>query len=192
MKSGTVILLNGTSSAGKSSISHELETILDDRFMYLSVDNAIAGVNDMLFSMFGDHITRDEIRTIEHEEMIEKPVISLFHHYIMALSKIGKNLIIDHVLVEPSWLEESVELLHKTRTFYVGIFCPLDELERRERDRGDRPIGLARAQFEIVHKGCQYDLTVNTNDHSSVECASMIKQFIQTNEPRAFKMLHER
>jgi chloramphenicol 3-O phosphotransferase len=187
MKNGTIIFLNGTSSAGKTSISNELMQILDEDFMYLSVDNAIAGVNEMLMSMFGEHISREEIRTIENEEIIENSVISLFHHYIMAFSLIGKNIIVDHVMIEPKWLEECIQLLHNTQTFYVGVHCPIDELERRERDRRDRPIGLAKAQFEIVHKYSKYDLEVNTIDNSTTECANMIKEFIITNPPRALK-----
>jgi chloramphenicol 3-O phosphotransferase len=189
MKTGTVIFLNGTSSAGKTSISNELIQILEEDFIYLSVDNAIAGVNDMLMSMFSKHITREEIRNIENEEKIENSVISLFHHYIMAFAMIGKNIIVDHVLIEKTWLEECVKLLHNTRTFYVGIHCPLDELERREIERRDRPIGLAKAQFEIVHKHSRYDLEVNTNNTSITECAKIIKKFIATNQPRALKDL---
>jgi chloramphenicol 3-O phosphotransferase len=191
MKSGTIIFLNGTSSAGKTSISNELIQILDEDFIYLSVDNAIAGVNDMFMSMYGEHITREEIRIIENEEIIENSVISLFHHYIMAFSMIGKNIIVDHVMIEPRWMEECIRLLHNTQTFYVGVHCPLDELERRERDRRDRPIGLAKAQFEIVHKYSKYDLEVNTIYNSITECAILIKEFIITNQPRAFKELND-
>lgn len=191
MKNGTVIFLNGTSSAGKTSISYELMQTLDEDFIYLSVDNAIAGVNDMLMSMFGEHVSREEIRTIENEEIIENSVISLFHHYIAAFSMIGKNIIVDHVLIEPRWLEECIKLFNDTQTFYVGVHCPLDELERRERDRRDRPIGLAKAQFEIVHKYSKYDLEINTNNNSITECANMIKEFIITNKPRALKELKE-
>lgn len=189
INTGTVIFLNGTSSAGKTSISNELMQTLNEDFIYLSVDNAIAGVNDMLMSMFGKQITRDEIRTIEHEEMIENPVISLFHHYIMAFSRIGKNVIVDHVLIDRSWLEECIKLLHNTQAFYIGVHCPLEELERRERERGDRPIGLAKAQFEMVHKHSRYDFEVNTSDNSITECANMIKDFIITNQPNALKEL---
>ncbi|WP_052088138.1 chloramphenicol phosphotransferase CPT family protein [Paenibacillus wynnii] len=187
---GTVIFLNGTSSSGKTSISKELIRILEEDFMYLSVDHAISGVNDMLMNMFGEHITREEIRRIEDEEIIEKPVISLFHHYILAFSMAGKNIIVDHVLVDSKWLEECVQLLSDTRTFLIGVHCPINELERRERDRGDRPIGLASAQFTIVHENFQYDLEVNTHMNSVSECAVTIRDFIKTNEPSVLQTFH--
>lgn len=189
--SGTVIFLNGTSSSGKTSISNELIQLLEEDFIYLSVDNAIAGVNDMLMSMFGNHISKEEIRTIEREEIIENSVVSLFHHYILAFSRMGKNIVVDHVLIEPGWLEECIQLLQHTQTYFIGVRCPFDELERREQIRGDRPIGLAQAQFEIVHKHRIYDLEVNTHTNSINDCARMIKQLISTHPPRAFIELND-
>ncbi|WP_256762133.1 chloramphenicol phosphotransferase CPT family protein [Cohnella sp. WQ 127256] len=191
MNNGIVIFLNGTSSSGKTSISNELLQVLEEDFMYFSVDNAIAGVNDMLMSMFSESISIEDIKTIEREELIENSVISLFHHSIKAFSMIGKNIIVDHVLIEQRWLEECIELLHNTQTFLIGVQCPLEELERRERHRGDRPIGLAKAQMDLVHRHNQYDLTVNTHTNSIAECADLIKQFITTNHPKALNEMND-
>ncbi len=33
----------------------------------------------------------------------------------------------------------------------IGIFCPLEILEKREQERGDQVIGRARGLFDIVH-----------------------------------------
>jgi len=140
-----------------------------------------------VFLMYGESISRDEIRLIEDQEIIEGAVVSLFHNYIKAFAMIGKNLIIDHVIIESKWLSECIALLHDTNTYFIGVRCPLDELERRERERGDRPLGLARAQFETVHNHSEYDLEVDTKENSSTACAAIIKDFIEANKPRAFK-----
>lgn len=50
--------------------------------------------------------------------------------------------------------------------YYVGLFAPLDDLEQREKDRGDRLLGLARWQHDRVHKGISYDLEIDTSAHS--------------------------
>jgi chloramphenicol 3-O phosphotransferase len=105
--------------------------------------------------------------------------VSLFHHTIMAFSKIGKNSIVDHVFVIQAWLEECRELLNDTTTFFVGVHCPLEGLERRERERGNRRIGLAKSQFDVVHKHKKYDFEVDTFVHSSKECALQIMQFFE-------------
>ena len=179
MSKGTILFLNGTSSSGKTSIANELLRLLErEQYMYLSVDHAISGVNEMLIHMYGPQLTRAEVNKIEAEEWIENSVISLFHHTILAFSTMGKNVIVDHVLADLTWLEECVQLFSNTKTYFIRVQCPLEELERRELRRGDRPIGLARAQFDKVHQQCEYDLEVNTYSHTITECAAAIKDFI--------------
>ncbi len=47
--------------------------------------------------------------------------------------------------------------------------------EARERRRGDRMIGLARWQFDRVHRGMAYDLELETSRATAMECAEAIK-----------------
>jgi len=41
--------------------------------------------------------------------------------------------------------------LHRLRVLFVGVRCPLAVAEQRERERGDRLVGLARGLFDGVH-----------------------------------------
>lgn len=61
----------------------------------------------------------------------------------------------------------------------VGVFCPLDELERREKERGDRRIGQAKEQLEFVHKEEVYDLKVDTFRDGLEGCVEKILQQMQ-------------
>ena len=56
------------------------------------------------------------------------------------------------------------------------MFAPLDVLEARERERGDRLIGLARWQYDRVHHGKRYDLELDTSKATPMECAETMKQ----------------
>ena len=56
------------------------------------------------------------------------------------------------------------------------MFAPLDVLETRERERGDRLIGLARWQFDRIHRGKRYDLEIDTSNATPAECAETIKR----------------
>jgi chloramphenicol 3-O phosphotransferase len=58
----------------------------------------------------------------------------------------------------------------------VGVFAPLEVLEARERERGDRLIGLARWQYDRVHRGRRYDLELDTSKATAMECAGTIKR----------------
>ena len=68
----------------------------------------------------------------------------------------------------------------------VGLHCPVEELERRELERGNRPVGLAAFQIPIVHENMRYDVEVNTSGREPRDCAQEIKTFLdQGVRPRA-------
>ena len=46
--------------------------------------------------------------------------------------------------------------------FTVGVTCPIEVLEARERARGDRVLGRARGLAGVVHGFLDYDLMVDT------------------------------
>ena len=61
---------------------------------------------------------------------------------------------------------------------FVGVLCPLAELERRERGR-NRMQGLAKWQFDRVHAHGTYDLQVDTSVSDPIECALQIKEALR-------------
>jgi chloramphenicol 3-O phosphotransferase len=65
----------------------------------------------------------------------------------------------------------------------VGVYCDRDELERRERQRGNRP-GLARWSAGRVHAGITYDLTIDSTSETPVQCARRILDRIDEGETR--------
>ena len=71
---------------------------------------------------------------------------------------------------------EYTALLAPFQLYRVGVFAPLEVLEARERERGDRLPGLARWQFHRVHQGVTYDLEIDTSRRTSLECAQAIKE----------------
>jgi chloramphenicol 3-O phosphotransferase len=72
-------------------------------------------------------------------------------------------------------VQEYRDLLASFDLRFVGLFAPLDVLEARERQCGDRLIGLARWQFDRVHDGLSYDLEIDMTISSPMDCAHRIK-----------------
>jgi len=105
-------------------------------------------------------------------------VISAMHHCIAASALVGNNIIVDHVLREKQWLKECVRLLADFSVLFVGVRCPLEELERREGKR-NRSQGLARYQFDLVHTHGIYDIEVDTSTYSPMDCALQIKEALR-------------
>lgn len=98
--------------------------------------------------------------------------ISGMHHCVAALAAAGNNVIVDTVLVNKDHLAECVFILAHFRVTFVAIYCPLEELERRERERDDRGAGTARSQLEQVHKHQIYDLEVDTSNEEVLKLTS--------------------
>lgn len=99
-------------------------------------------------------------------------------HAIAAMAAQGNNLIVDDVMLDNEH-EEYVELLSGFATFFVGVFAPLDVLEACELERGDRMIGLARWQYDRVHRGKNYDLEIDSSSLGPLECATLITEKFQ-------------
>ena len=95
---------------------------------------------------------------------------------------LGTHLIIDHFLQDRDWSDEALDVIEKSgaRIFSVGVYCSVQELERREASRADgelegRPLGLARRSNELCHShGLEYDVTVWTDQQTTEESLDAI------------------
>jgi chloramphenicol 3-O phosphotransferase len=182
-----VILLNGTSSAGKTSIAKALQQIMDAPYLHVPVDSfgAMAPGPEKL----------GESGSPRWQSVFSR-LLSGFHHSLAALAAAGSNLIVDHVLIqgeEPeNWLTECLDLLAPFTVYFIGVHCPLEELRRRERARGDRGEGLAEYQLSRVHRHGVYDLEVDTSVLSADQCAVRIKKRVEGDaSPQALVTLRQ-
>ncbi|HOZ38876.1 MAG TPA: hypothetical protein PLH64_09040 [Anaerolineaceae bacterium] len=190
MAYGKVIILNGASSSGKTSILNKLQSLFEEPYLNVGIDKFIW----MLPERYLDRPLWDDVLGLATEagDMGSK-LFSSMHKVIQLLSLEGINVIADHVMVEPKWVEECARLLAPLPAYVVGIQCPLEVLIQREADRKDRTLGQAEAQYPLVHKDLIYDLVVDTSLLSIEECAEKIKDFISGEKPpSAFRQLVER
>ncbi|MDQ4077018.1 MAG: chloramphenicol phosphotransferase [Chloroflexota bacterium] len=187
MHPGTIIILNGTSSAGKTSIVRVLQGILDEPYLDAGIDRFLW----MLPKRYLEPPLWNEILGLAVQAgPLGHQLMSGMHHAIAALSRAGNNVIADHVLVEPQWLQECATLFSDLPAYFVGVRCPIEVVEQRERERRDRTLGQARAQYPLVHAHRIYDLEVDTSLATPEECAQQIKQRLQNGTPPvAFKRL---
>jgi chloramphenicol 3-O phosphotransferase len=84
----------------------------------------------------------------------------------------GVDQVIDHVLIDQEIRRNALDVL--AGAFWVGVYCDVDELIRRESARGDRHIGFASGSSAVAHNEMTYDLTVDTTNTSSEESASLL------------------
>src|SRR5438105_11881142 len=95
---------------------------------------------------------------------------------VSALAAAGNRVIFDTVLQDPAWLVELAATLRGMPTVFVGVYCSPEVLDARERDRGDREVGMARRLHEVVHAHGRYDVEVDTSILSARQCAERVLQ----------------
>jgi chloramphenicol 3-O phosphotransferase len=190
MTPGTILVLNGTSSSGKTSIVQALQEVLEEPYLDVGIDRFLWMLpRRYLQSPFWDEVLghADRAGPLGHQ------LISGMHHAAAVLARRGNHVIVDHVLIEPAWTRECAALFCDLPAFLIGVRCPLAVLEQREKARRDRTLGQARAQLHLVHAHGIYDLEVDTSLLSPKACARQIQAHLQNGAPPvAFKRLRER
>lgn len=189
MDKGKIIILNGTSSAGKSSIAKELCKIMDGDYKIVSGDDINDAFKQMFIQQFPFILEADPKKLELGSKALEPGVMSLINSTVQCLSIMGNNLIIDLVFAEEEWLQLCIDALSNYSVIFVGVHCSIDELQRREIARGNRNIGSAKSLYTKAHTNKIYDFEVDTTNQTSEECASQLKNYIQTNSPQAFKKM---
>ncbi|WP_199203462.1 chloramphenicol phosphotransferase CPT family protein [Mycobacterium sp. shizuoka-1] len=174
---GQVILLNGVTSSGKSTIARQLLADFPSPWFHMSVD------------MFG--AMRSEARTHELDADALSAVLRRtragFHRAVAGMAMAGNDIVMDHVLSEPWRLADLLTVTVGIDVVCVGVHCDRGELERREAARGDRVPGSAVDQLARVHAHATYDVEVDTSIESVEECSARIRGYLLRHPPPAVR-----
>ena len=154
---GNIIVLNGASSSGKSTLARHCQDLLDQPFLHLSSDQLVDGG--------AIPRRRDETGPFAWSTHLRPLFFDGFHRCIPAMASAGNNLLVDHIIEYPSWRAQLEDLLSGFDVFLVAVHCDSAELDRRERFRGDRRPGEGRAHLEDnqIHQLGSYDYEVDTS-----------------------------
>lgn len=168
-----VIVLNGGSSTGKSSIAACLQSILPAPWLTFGTDtlvdamppsltNADAGIG---FGADGEVTTGEVFKALDVAWSLG----------IAAMVRAGARVIVDEVFLGGAASQERWrKALDGLSVLWVGVRCDPDVAAAREAGRGDRTVGMAASQALLVHDGVSYDLEVDTSTSSALECARII------------------
>ncbi len=155
------IILNGTSSAGKSSIARALQDKLEGCYLHFQMD--------VFWDMVPSHVEANTQNFPHIKSAIKDSAHALLKHH--------HNLIIDCVGL-PNQIQEMQESFKAFHVTLIAVKASLECLESREKQRGDRKIGLAHSQFLDVYQNIDYDLEVDTTILTENESAEMILKLI--------------
>ncbi|MCL2775138.1 MAG: chloramphenicol phosphotransferase CPT family protein [Oscillospiraceae bacterium] len=181
MEKGKIIFLNGVSSSGKTTLAKILQERLLEPFFCFNMDTF-----DNMMRIPEKFYADDYFYNTS-----QLKILSVFHQTIKMFSDMGLNTIVDRVFVQGSnSLVECVELFHDYSVLFVHVICPLEELRRREKERGDRYIGQSEEQLSDLIPQDTYDITVDTYNNTTENCADKIIELLGYPEKfTAFKTL---
>ncbi len=188
MRPGTILILNGASSSGKTSLLKALQARLPEPYLNAGIDTFIWMLPERYLER---PLWNDVLGLAVAPGAAGRVLFSGMHRAIAGLARAGNNVVADHVLVEPGWVVECARLFHGLPAYLIGVYCPLEALEAREQARRDRTLGQAKAQFPLVHAHGVYDLTVNTALHTPHECADLTLARLAEGPPCAFEQIRQ-
>lgn len=161
MGKGMIIVLNGVSSAGKTTLAKKIQEKSDGNLAWISVDTFCNMWPEKIFE--GD-FTETYLR-----------IQTIMFRSIKLFADSGTDVVLDCVLLKPYHaLEELILLLQNYSILLVRVNCSLEELRRRETERGDREPGQAESQLPYLVPADTYDLTVDTSLSAIDDCADKI------------------
>lgn len=169
-----IIYLNGPSSSGKTTLAKALQAKLEPPFLHIGLDRVIGMMPEKLNNWEGGIAPEgfswlesvDETGHLVHEIQMgpyAKKICQTLKEIVLTLARIGHYIIIDDVAFGSAEVHVWKETLKEHKVLWVGIKAPLAILEEREKTRGNRIIGSARAQHFKVHSDVRYDLECNTS-----------------------------
>src|SRR5262245_18482388 len=173
---GSVVLLHGTSSSGKTTVARAVQRLSDEPWVNLGID-AFWNAIDERWMEHGPRASEGFLWT-EDASSVPGPVgerlAAGMRAALGAFARAGNYLLVDDVFIDSAWLDGWRAELTDVEVLLVAVMAPLRVLEEREAARGNRIAGEARAQVDVIHRGVEYDVTVDTSHQSPDECARSI------------------
>ena len=155
-----VILLNGPSSAGKSTLSKELQKRLGES----NLESVIISIDD--------YMVTDPKETIYEDDIYE--IMPAMCRDLKEAVRAGKIVIMDHAITSERIFDAFLDVAKDANALTVKVTCDIDILRQREKERGDRCPGSAEASLQYLWPKDGYDLCVDNGKVSAAENAKII------------------
>jgi chloramphenicol 3-O phosphotransferase len=195
-RQSTLIILNGGSSTGKTSLGRALQEVMPETYLLLGIDAFwfslpprqldLNRVEPQFYSW--DTTTEDglEYFRITPGPILDKTMLGRYLA-IEQFLKLGFNVVADDVIWKRDWLLDALRIFAPYRVYMVGVFVSDEEGARREIQRGDRHTGWDRGSAHYAHHDAIYDLKIDTTFESPQRAACEIKAALDAGlKPGAF------
>jgi chloramphenicol 3-O phosphotransferase len=168
-----VVMLNGASSAGKSSLARALQELIPEPWLTFGIDTLITAMPFKLTGAPEGLVFHDDGRIDVGPTFAA--LEADWRRAIGAMARGGMKIIVDEVMLrggadQISWRAA----LKGLSVLWVGVRCDVSVATAREKARGDRVVGMSATQAELAHAGIVYDIEVDTTQTPAGDCARSI------------------
>lgn len=105
-------------------------------------------------------------------------IINAMPRVVAELVASGNNVIFDQVYHNQKMFDDCKRAFAPYQVLRIGVHCPLNIVEERERSRGDRVLGRARGLYDVVHQFGQDDLSIDTSAVTIEQAVILIKKYL--------------
>lgn len=190
VQAGNVILVVGTSSAGKSSVIRELQDLLSDHYFALGIDSFFQMVAPRWGGGMGGPLSVDGVRYVRTSVdqiacvritygVVGERILRGMHRAVAEIARCGNHVLVDEMLLDQAVLEDWAAAFHDLPVCVVRLRASLSVLEQREIGRRNPP-GLARGHLadNLID---EYDLDLDTTAQSPRDLAQTMINYLASN-----------
>lgn len=205
MESGRIVLLNGTSSAGKTTLARALQRLWPQPIQYFALDQFRDGMCGRYrgLNAQGDEPGTRGLNVVPAQGPrgpftalqfgdVGRRTLAGMRRAAAAFANSGIDVVMDDLLLEPAFLRDYLVAFENIAVTFVGVRCRRAVVEARESARPGRFPGTAAGHFDSVHAHCRYDIEIDTTASTPAECAQRILAVVGAPpSPTAFDRLRQ-
>jgi chloramphenicol 3-O phosphotransferase len=166
-----VIVLNGISSSGKTTLADALRDQLPQPWFRLGVDDILR---------LSAALVRPELYPSMESAT---SLLQGAHRAFAAIARAGNLAVLDVVLMTPFLAEDLNEALGDLPMLVVGLDCAVEIAEERQVQRG-REAGEATAQAATVFSYVTPDIVLDTGRLTTEECVAAVAEAVAAGRQR--------
>lgn len=198
-KRGALVVVYGTTSAGKTTISRALQRMAPEVFFHMGVNNTAVSIlpRQYLGIFLNEGQMLEEFLPTEEERLgtyilppyshsnptpyirqqigyFGRQTVSGIFSAIAMMCATGINVVSDQVFLFDDWYQEALHEFAGLPIVWVYVSPDLAEIERREKIAGDRIPGLALGHYHQMYKNIRPDIVLAENTASPEQNAQNI------------------
>jgi len=197
-KPGSVIVLAGTTSAGKSTLCRHIQRLIDGPCIQFGIDNL---VNMIAKKYLGVPLTKEDVHNFKpkceqnlgyylippgpNEDNpfqyatlqigpVARLVTSAHFYSLKYISLAGINVVSDQIFAFEDMYLEAMEVFKDIPVLWVSISADKEKLLEHEKKRGDRVPGHTIGLLEQMYKDIPFDLKIDSGKLSPEEEANLV------------------